>query len=688
MKLLKKANAKLIEPQKLENNINKAQTAKQKMQQNFNYDSLNYLIQDNLAKIVQTSSFVNGCHPSNLFVSDQNTLWMSENGMPQTVVIDISNLKTKAKFYQCFGFYCSHAYSSNPSLINLFVSKDGIQFKHWTSLNPVFKEGRQLFAIDPIGPSYKYLEVVIQETFGANRTYMNQLYLLEKHPKFLFQKEQSPTPVKNKYAIKPAPIDLASPVIVQSNQAQINDNQTQSNYLSNNSKTPTKQLQISYMEHQMNNYLQEKHQHKLNMPSEIQNKQQQQLNSSASKKTQTDEDRFLSQDYFSLQSHNHTKDKNNLNLQGSQPMRNKNTPHFNQFNMLIGSQNQNQETENTDSPEYYYDILENVQNNFNGLCEKLKTLQNEFESVQTEFQQSMIKSPIKDPSILLGQISHNRFQNVQQQNLNFNSQFQREDLKVNGQSELTKEHLKNEIMQECMTFCKNQIIQLASQRNYQTSSDQYKLKSPENYSHSNIYQLNQDQVNNTHLEQKLQFIIEDWQKKFFDDYVQPTLQNQYQQMEKKIIMSIEKKVPQPYLSQQQVNPSFNRCSSQNLSTYQASQDKQQLIHRFNNEQKHLQFQQMHHQSSQEDYHKATEQMFDQIDPMSSTSTLCQPVNHLKDTSELMNIQTQEDIKQIAQLLQQKLSVKAQKLRMLQQEQLETDINDDIRSLRDDDPDFN
>jgi len=30
-----------------------------------------------------------------------------------------------------------------------------------------------LFAIDPIGPSYKYIEIVVQETFGANRTYMN-----------------------------------------------------------------------------------------------------------------------------------------------------------------------------------------------------------------------------------------------------------------------------------------------------------------------------------------------------------------------------------------------------------------------------------------------------------------------------------------------------------------------------------
>ncbi len=100
-------------------------------------------------------------------------------------------MKKKARFYQCFGFECSHAYSSNPAKIELFVSKDGVQFKHWSSIEPAYKEGRQLFGIDPLGPSYKFLEIVVKETYGANRTYMNKLYLLEKHPKFMHIQDEN-----------------------------------------------------------------------------------------------------------------------------------------------------------------------------------------------------------------------------------------------------------------------------------------------------------------------------------------------------------------------------------------------------------------------------------------------------------------------------------------------------------------
>jgi hypothetical protein len=67
---------------------------------------------------------------------------MSEAGLPQNIIIDISSLEKRSKFYQCFGFYCLHAYSSNPSLIELYLSKDGIEFKHWSTLNPTYKEGK------------------------------------------------------------------------------------------------------------------------------------------------------------------------------------------------------------------------------------------------------------------------------------------------------------------------------------------------------------------------------------------------------------------------------------------------------------------------------------------------------------------------------------------------------------------
>ena len=48
-------------------------------------------------------------------------------------------------------------------------------------------------------------------------------------------------------------------------------------------------------------------------------------------------------------------------------------------------------------------------------------------------------------------------------------------------------------------------------------------------------------VSEDFLENRLKAIIEDWQTRFFKDYIQPTMQNQYDQMEHKILLSIDKK---------------------------------------------------------------------------------------------------------------------------------------------------
>lgn len=55
---------------------------------------------------------------------------------------------------------------------------------------PAQKPGTQFFTMDPVPVKYAYIKVIIQETFGASMTYMNQVFLLEENPmnKILGQK--------------------------------------------------------------------------------------------------------------------------------------------------------------------------------------------------------------------------------------------------------------------------------------------------------------------------------------------------------------------------------------------------------------------------------------------------------------------------------------------------------------------
>lgn len=97
-------------------------------------------------------------------------------------MLDLSKIKNRPKSFQCFGWYCWHCYSSNPSVVSLSVSSDKNTFYKWASLQADLKAGVQIFIIDPITSKYKYLKIEIQETFGASRTYMNQVFLYEEIP--------------------------------------------------------------------------------------------------------------------------------------------------------------------------------------------------------------------------------------------------------------------------------------------------------------------------------------------------------------------------------------------------------------------------------------------------------------------------------------------------------------------------
>ena len=57
--------------------------------------------------------------------------------------------------------------------MEILVSTDELSFITWTVIHTELKAGIQLFSIDPLAQRYNYLKVIIKETFGASKTYLN-----------------------------------------------------------------------------------------------------------------------------------------------------------------------------------------------------------------------------------------------------------------------------------------------------------------------------------------------------------------------------------------------------------------------------------------------------------------------------------------------------------------------------------
>ncbi len=47
------------------------------------------------------------------------------------------------------------------------------------------KAGLQRFGIDPIGPSIRFLKIVVTETYGADQVQIAQVLLSDRNPKFI-----------------------------------------------------------------------------------------------------------------------------------------------------------------------------------------------------------------------------------------------------------------------------------------------------------------------------------------------------------------------------------------------------------------------------------------------------------------------------------------------------------------------
>lgn len=160
----------------------------------------NFLLETNGASIYEVTSEKKGCCASNLLNSNERTLWLSDPGLPQELIINISSLSERPEFFSCFGWYCWQPYNSNPSQVELWASSNLHNWEKWGQFQGSMKGGVLYFMIPPLGLEYSYIKVVVRDTFGAANTYINQLYLLEENPNKTIQfEEEHSSPVFNYY---------------------------------------------------------------------------------------------------------------------------------------------------------------------------------------------------------------------------------------------------------------------------------------------------------------------------------------------------------------------------------------------------------------------------------------------------------------------------------------------------------
>ena len=151
--------------------------------------SYNYLNEKNNIKIISFSSS-HKSHPiENIIKDDIKLIWLSEKELPQYIIIDISNMRNKPKNnkFDFFGIYLWHSYKSNPHEIELYFSNDNKKYTLVGIYELEFKPGIQFFKIDNnnfLNSKINFLKIKITKTYGGNKPYINQIFLLDCYDKY------------------------------------------------------------------------------------------------------------------------------------------------------------------------------------------------------------------------------------------------------------------------------------------------------------------------------------------------------------------------------------------------------------------------------------------------------------------------------------------------------------------------
>ena len=158
-----------------------------------NFLAFNNLIlneNNDISNIIKSSSEVSECLITNVLDDISSSIWISNEEIPQEIIINLSRsfLKEYPKKIKAIGIYCWHAYPTNPKLIEILISKNNDNnYISFGNFDLCLKPGRQLLQLDEendtnflITENNNYIiKIIIKETYGDKRTYINNIYLYE-----------------------------------------------------------------------------------------------------------------------------------------------------------------------------------------------------------------------------------------------------------------------------------------------------------------------------------------------------------------------------------------------------------------------------------------------------------------------------------------------------------------------------
>ena len=153
-------------------------------------DNLKNTSQSFLRNFIQSTSEMNGCPITNILDKEQKSIWLSEESLPQEIIIHInkSYFKYFPKKISTLGIYCWHAYSTNPKLVEILLGVNSTNdYISLGNFDLGLKPGMQLLQLDEdllLENDNKlneniYIKIIIKETFGGKRTYINNLSIYE-----------------------------------------------------------------------------------------------------------------------------------------------------------------------------------------------------------------------------------------------------------------------------------------------------------------------------------------------------------------------------------------------------------------------------------------------------------------------------------------------------------------------------
>ena len=158
-----------------------------------NFLSLENLIfqeKDSISNFIQASSEVSECSITNILEENSSSIWISNEELPQEIILNLSRsyFKEYPKKLSAIGIYCWHAYPTNPKLVEILISKNNDDnYISFGNFDLCLKPGRQLLQLDEENDTnflntennnYS-IKILIKETYGDKRTYINNIYLYE-----------------------------------------------------------------------------------------------------------------------------------------------------------------------------------------------------------------------------------------------------------------------------------------------------------------------------------------------------------------------------------------------------------------------------------------------------------------------------------------------------------------------------